>query len=48
MMKKVLKGIGIAAAAVVAVVVIYIAYVMLTYYRLDDALPLEQAQPNVA
>ncbi len=48
MMKKVLKGIGIAAAAVVAVVVIYIAYVMLTYYRLDDALPLEQAQPDAS
>ena len=44
MAKMVLKWAGIVMAALVALVGAYAAYVMLSYYRLDDNLPLEEGQ----
>lgn len=45
MAKKVLIGIGAVLGAIIIVVAIYVAYVMLSYYRLDDSLPLEAEAP---
>ena len=44
MAKMVLKWAGIALAVLMALVGAYAAYVMLSYYRLDDNLPLEEGQ----
>ena len=44
MAKMVLKWAGIALAVLMALVGAYGAYVMLSYYRLDDNLPLEEGQ----
>ena len=44
MAKMVLKWAGIVLAVLVALVGAYAAYVMLSYYRLDDNLPLEEGQ----
>lgn len=43
MVKTVLKWAGIVLAVILAALLAYVAYVMLSYYRLDDNLPLDQA-----
>lgn len=43
--KNALKGVGIAVAIIVVALVSYVIYVMTSYYRLDDNLPLEIEQP---
>ena len=46
MAKKVLKIVGGVLGALVLVAVIYVVYVMTSYYRLDDSLSLETASPE--
>lgn len=45
MVKKALIAAGIVAAALILAVAIYVAYVMTSYHRLDDSLPLEVEAP---
>lgn len=42
---RILKIIGILLAALLVALLGYVAYVMLSYYRLDDSLPLEMEAP---
>ncbi len=48
MTKKVVTWVGIVAGVVVAALVLYVVYVMLSYYRLEDNLPLEEGPRDAA